>query len=263
MRYQLLSLLFILHMLPVGAFSLPGSSTPPPTSSTTIDGFFTDADIPLLDDSALTDFNVTSDATPSLEPEEDHDNPTTLSKRRVRVAYTKYSITIDGRNRQNWEPFRVSGYMLVTQGIPSPGTKNGQNPYDVLIYIGKPIANPRSGSLHYTTNRGLYSVLYAKYGYALLDYAVVTVDKKGTVRVVVDTRIAPANEQSYFNARSGLLANVWLVVSGGLQFVVNAKGVLTGTINFKGRGYIEPGNGRVPYVGIITGQAIGRGTLNL
>src|ERR1700755_3091627 len=106
MHHQLLSILSILQVLLLGALSLPGTPTP---VSSTIDHFLTDPDVPLLDDFALADIKLENDS--PIVPSDQDDEPTSINKRALSVKYTKYSITIDGRNQANWVPFLVKGTM--------------------------------------------------------------------------------------------------------------------------------------------------------
>jgi hypothetical protein len=212
---------------------------------------FTDASIPFLEnDSALSDFNLT---TPS------EDTPG-LPKRALQLEYVKYSITIDGRNQNNFENFLVSGPMLVTTGISSPGTTTGANPVEVIISIGSPTINPIAGSIRYCTNRALYKFIGGSNVNSLLDFSEVTL-KGSTVGVTVDSRLAAANQLSQFNARSGVTANVFLIASGGFSFTVAQDGTVSGRINVQGKGYISPGT--APYKASIGGKVIGKGTITI
>ncbi|KAF9271467.1 hypothetical protein BGZ68_003590, partial [Mortierella alpina] len=106
---------------------------------------------------------------------------------------------MDGRNVGNFQDFVVSGQMLITQGIPSSGTQNGPNPFDVLITVGHPATNPIAGSIQYTTNRSLYKFINGNNAMSSIDYAFVT-SAGNSIGVTVDTRIAAANQLSNFNA---------------------------------------------------------------
>src|SRR5271156_141222 len=99
--------LLTLCLLSSGSSAFPGAP---------IFDFFADTSIPFLEiDSALSDFNFTTPSEDALG----------LSKRALQLEFVKYSITIDGRNQNNFENFLVSGPMLVTTGISSPGTTTG------------------------------------------------------------------------------------------------------------------------------------------
>jgi hypothetical protein len=234
--------LLTLWLLSSGSSAFPGVP---------IFDLFTDTSIPFLEnDSALSDFNFTTPSEDALG----------LSKRALQLEFVKYSITIDGRNQNNFENFLVSGPMLVTTGISSPDTTTGANPVEVIISIGSPAVNPIAGSIRYCTNRVLYKLLGASNVNSLLDFSEVTV-KGSTVGVTVDSGLAAANQLSQFNARSGITANVFLIASGGFSFTVAQDGTVSGSINVQGRGYIFPGT--APYKASIGGKVIGKGTITI
>ena len=210
---------------------------------------FADAAIPFLeDDSALSEFNVTSQS-----------SPTSISKRALTLNYIKYSITMDGRNQGNFEDFLVTGTMLVIDGIISSGTVNGPNPVEVIIEIGSPAVNPVAGSIRYCTNRALYP-LFSGSDSTLLDFSQVSLQGT-TVTVTVDTSLAASNPLSNFNARSGLTANVYLMASGGFSFTQESDNTIPGGINLVGQGYISPG--QAPYKALISGQVLGKGSFTI
>jgi hypothetical protein len=227
------------------------TSSFPADTATSPEHFFTDPDVPTLEDDYLANlFNLSIPAP----------NP---SKRATRVKYSAYAITVDGRNTANWEPFFVYGNLIITQGIPSSGTLNGANPVEVLIAIGKPIVNPVAGALRYTTQRALYRLFSGAWSPAILDYAFVSVTSNGATIVTVDPARAAMNQASVFNARTGLTAHPWQVSSGGFKFTTYTSGALSGAVNLRGRGSIEPGNGRTPYIGVLKGKLSGSGTLTV
>lgn len=212
---------------------------------------FTHPDVPVLGELDSSLFNLTS-------PNNHRD--VAPSKRAIKLNYLLYNIKMDGRNQGNFQNFYVSGgQMLITQGIPSSATPNGKNPYDVIIAIGSPNVDPIAGSIRYATNRYLYRFIGGAYSNSLLDFDYVST-KGSQIKVTVDTRIAAANQLSNFNARSGLLADVYLVASGGFE-VTLGKTSLSGAINVIGTGYISPG--QAPYKAAITGTMVGRGTVSV
>lgn len=218
-------------------------------ASSLLSEVFADADIPFLDDdSALSEFNITSQRT-----------STSISKRALTLNYIKYSITMDGRSQGNFEDFLVTGTMLVTDGIVSTGTVNGDNPIEVVISIGSPAVSPVAGSIRYCTNRALYP-LFSGSDATLLDFAQVSLQGT-TVSVTVDTSLAAANQLSNFNARSGLTANVYLMASGGFTFTQQSDNTIPGTISLVGQGYIFPG--QAPYNAVISGQVLGQGSFTI
>lgn len=237
MRFQILAFIVSLfsHTL-----ALPASS---------LHDLFTHPDVPVLSELDPSLFNLTSA----------HNHRDVPSKRAINLGYLLYNIKMDGRNKGNWENFFVSGQMLITQGVPSSATQNGQNPYDVIISIGSPNVSPVAGSIRYATNRYLYRFIGGAYSNSLLDFDYVTVHGN-QVGVTVDTRIAAANQLSNFNAHSGLTANVYIVASGGFAVTLGTTS-LSGAISLIGTGYISPG--QAPYKAVISGTMVGRGTVTV
>jgi hypothetical protein len=238
MRFQHLAL--VINFLALGTFGLPNSP---------LHDLFTDPNIPVLSNLDLSIVNITG-STPHKKGSE---------KRAINVGYLLYSITMDGRNQGNFENFIVSGQMLITQGIPSSATQNGQNPYDIVIIIGSPSVNPVAGSIRYATNRYLYKFIGGSNANSLLDFVYVT-NTGSTIGVTVDTRIAAANQLSNFNARTGLTMNAYEVASGGFSVTLGTT-ALSGSINVIGTGYIF--SGTAPYKAVISGTIIGRGTTTI
>jgi hypothetical protein len=142
----------------------------------------------------------------------------TLEKRALNLAYLLCDVTFDGRNRANWQPFQVRGGLLLVQGVPSPGTTNGVNPYDVVISIGSPIANLIAGSISYITNRYLNPFISGRQDVTRLDFTRVSATTN-SVTVSVDTSLTAANQILGFNARSGITANIYNPASGGFNLI--------------------------------------------
>jgi len=238
MRFHNLALL-------ISCFALIASSLP----ASAIHELFADPDVPFLGDLDPSHLNITTFA-PGRAPRD---------KRAVSVQYLLYSITMDGRNQGNFQDFVVSGQMLITDGIPSAGSQNGQNPFDIVIAIGDPNVNPIAGSIRYVTNRSLYKFIGGSNANADLDFAYITTTGS-TIDVTVDSRIAAANQLSNFNARTGITMNVYVIASGGFS-VTPTSTTLSGSINLLGDGYIAFGT--APYKAIISGSIIGSGTTTL
>ncbi|KAK6538955.1 hypothetical protein TWF694_010505 [Orbilia ellipsospora] len=181
------------------------------------------------------------------------ENSPKLEKRAITLNALIYKITIDGRNQGNWQNWVVSGNIIVTTAVPTT-SNNGKNLLDFLISVGSPTVNPVAGSIRYFTNRYLYTIVNGLFGQSRLDY--VYQSRKGsTYTNTIDTRIAAANQLSGFNARSGILANVFLPDTGSwtATFGTGSK-TIAGVIRVDGRGFIEPG--RAPYRGRYSGTLI-------
>jgi hypothetical protein len=147
-----------------------------PTSS--LSDLFTDPNIPVIEHLDPSFFNVTTT--------ESQNNPA-YEKRTVSLPYVLYSITMDGRHRGNFQDFLLTGgQMLIMQGIPSSGTPNGPNPFDLLISVGSPAVNPVAGSIRYATNRYLYKFINGNGAISLLDYAFST-SSGNSSGVTIDT----------------------------------------------------------------------------
>ena len=173
-----------------------------------------------------------------------------LAKRDITLNYALYDIALNSNNANNWEPFNVIGELMITDGITATGVTNGLNPADIIVEVGSPAANPVAGSIWYTSNRYLYKAWSGTNPELAIDYAYVSADG-ARLNVTVDTRLAAANALSSFNARSGLLANVYIVAGGTWDITADDAGNLSGGVVLVGNGYIEPS--AAPYVAAISG----------
>lgn len=239
MRFQTHGL--VIALLALGIFGLPASP---------LHDLFTNPSIPVISELNPSVFNLTTAI---------QNNDARMGKRAISLPYILYSVTMDGRNVGNFQDFVVSGQILITQGIPSSGTRNEPNPFDVLITIGHPATNPIAGSIQYTTNRYLYKFINGNSAESLIDYAFVT-NAGNSIGVTVDTSIAAANQLSNFNARSGLTANAYIITSGGFSVMLSGT-ALSGSINVAGSGYILGGS--APYKAVMSGAIVGRGTVTI
>jgi hypothetical protein len=224
--------------------------------------FFTDPSIPFLRDSDFLD-DVTLDINPNSNSSSTGDDSSTLERRVTSVPYVKYSITLDGRNRGNYENFYRSGYLWVCKGIRTIGTTNGANPYEVVIKVGaSPASSPNSGSIYFLTNAYLSRVLDPFTNlYTGLDFVYETYTQStGTLKVTIDELVAGSNENSMFNARTGPLKDVYRPSSGVISVRYTAKNGIVGGINIHGRGEIYSSTTGVPFVAAISGTVVGRGT---
>lgn len=129
----------------------------------------------------------------------------------------------------------------------------------MVISIGNPAGNPIAGSIRYVTNRYLNPLISGSKDELRTDFARVST-KSGTITVSVDTSIAAFNQLSVFNARSGLLADVYNPARGGFKLVVK-NGKISGWVNFAGRGVISGAS--APYKARIGGKAKQKGKISL
>lgn len=215
---------------------------------------FQDDAIPVVDNPDFEFFNLTTAVQASRSRDVSHE------KRALQFEYLLVDVTFDGNIQANFQPFRVSGQVLVVSGIPSSGTVNGQNPYEVVISIGDPVVNPIAGSIRYVTNRYLYPLIGGARDATLVDFAFVSNTATG-VEVIVDTSIAAANQLSTFNARSGITSNIYNPASGGFNLAFGDGAAVSGVVNIVGRGLIS--GGQAPYQAFISGAIIQKGTFTL
>ncbi|KAI8664917.1 hypothetical protein NCS56_00925900 [Fusarium sp. Ph1] len=208
---------------------------------------FDDDSIPVVDRPDLDSFTISR-----------RDEDTGLEKRALNLEYVLLDVTFDGYNQGNWQSWRIRGELLVVRQIPSPGTRNGANPVDVVIAIGSPIVSPVAGSIRYTTNRYLNGFIGGSRDITRTDFARVSTTAN-SVTVSVDTSIAAANHLSVFNARSGATANVYNPASGGFNLAFWKNGKVTGNIGLVGRSPIS--GGQAPYKATISGLVKQKGKI--
>lgn len=207
---KFLILLFLLH----GIIASPASKTRL--------SIFDDDTIPIVDGPELGIFNFTI-----------HARDLGVEKRALSFNYILFDITFDGRNSVNSQPFFVQGEMLITQGVPSSGTKNGVNPVEVVLLVGKPRTSPIAGSIQYVTNRYLYPFITSIKDTSRVDFARVS-STSNTVTVSIDTSLAAANQPSVFNARSGVTAQIFNPTSGSFNINLLNNGQISGRISLVG-----------------------------
>ncbi|KAF4957951.1 hypothetical protein FGADI_2780 [Fusarium gaditjirri] len=94
-------------------------------------------------------------------------------------------VTIKGETGfyRAWKARDTQGHLYITEGIPSPGTKNGANIYDVYLQSGTLAAG---GGIMFTTNRYLLSLPNRLGTSPSVDYARVSMTKDGYILSEVD-----------------------------------------------------------------------------
>ncbi|KAH7141965.1 hypothetical protein EDB81DRAFT_653122 [Dactylonectria macrodidyma] len=233
--------LFILLSLLVCAWASPAPKRPTRLS------IFDDDSIPVVNEPDLGLLNY------ALGPRD-----LGSEKRAFNLAYILIDVFFDGRNQGNWQPWVVRGELLVIDGIPSPTTQNGLNPVDIVISTGSPIGSPVAGSIAYVTNRYLNPFISGRRDTTRLDFARISTTRS-KVTVSVDTSIAAANQISVFNARSGILANIYNPATGGFNLVFGNNGQISGRISLTGG--TPTSGGQAPYQAIISGIVKQRGRI--
>ena len=122
------------------------------------------------------------------------DSPTTAAASYA-TRYWLFDVTVQGSASGNG--FQRTCQFVITQGISSPGTTNGRNPYDVALVCGSPWQRQERGAITYTTNTVLLG------GAQQLDTATVSYSNS-VIGITVDSRIA-AGLLNVFTVNSGLL----------------------------------------------------------
>ncbi|EEU43400.1 uncharacterized protein NECHADRAFT_82649 [Fusarium vanettenii 77-13-4] len=158
-----------------------------------------------------------------------------LSRCELKVARDGgWSFKAESRNAVLW----------IAQGLPSPGTKNGQNPYDLYVDAGIPTASVgSSGSVQFLTNAYMKSL--PSPGTSVDDYAKVTIPSGNTIKADINFSNVPIEKQpNRFNAllvdSKGAVGPVTLFYpdSGFVSALVADKGDVTGWVWLNG--YSDP-----------------------
>ena len=149
------------------------------------------------------------------------------------------------------QDFELNGTLVIGPAQESSGVNfnNGINARDVGIFVGSPSASPTAGAVRFATNSAVFSDAgkgNARQKSAALDVAFVTADEQGILKVRVDDKAARTVQLNTFNVRSGLLANVYQVLAGGMELKFYDGGqMVRGTLDFAGSGLIQPSSARV------------------
>ena len=210
---------------------------------------FDDDSIPLVDQPDVGIFNFTLGT-----------RDVSVEKRAISLNYILFDIFFDGRNWGNAVPFFVQGEMLITGAISSPGTKNGANPVEVVLSVGRPMVSPVAGNIQYVTNRYLYPFIYGPKDASRVDFARVS-STATAVTVGIDTSLAAANQHSVFNVRTGITSQIYNPTSGSFNINLLSNGQITGGISLIGVPLTSLGWGQ--YKATISGKAKQRGTFSL
>lgn len=149
--------------------------------------------------------------------------------------------------------FTLRGALVVLPTRDRSGVNfdNGRNARDVGIFVGRPFSSPQAGSTWFATNTTVFAdvgIGNINQRLASLDVAYVTVNKRGnTITIRVDDQsIALTSQLNSFNVKSGLTANVYQILAGGMDLTFSKDGrQVKGTLDFIGSGYLYPGSTRV------------------
>lgn len=142
-------------------------------------------------------------------------------------------------------------FVLPTRDRSGVNFDNGVNVRDVGLKVGSPASAPQAGSVWFATNTTVFAdmgVGNALQRYASLDTAFVTVNNAGNrIRITVDDQsVARTSQLNSFNVKSGLTANVYQILAGGMELRFSSSGSrVSGSLDFIGSGYMYPGSSRV------------------
>ncbi|KAI8665184.1 hypothetical protein LRP88_12782 [Fusarium phalaenopsidis] len=151
---------------------------------------------------------------------------------KIQLNVSRCTAKVEGDGGWRFKPETYNGVLWIVQGIPSPGTKNGQNPYDLYLDAGIPIASAsRGGSVQFVTNAYLKSFLMI--GKSLDDNAKVTLPSGNIIKADPDGSNVPIyNQPNRFNIQAvdsqGVVGPVTLFSpdSGFVSALVADKGIL-------------------------------------
>lgn len=151
------------------------------------------------------------------------------------------------------QTFTLRGMLVVLPTRDRSGVNfdNGRNARDVGIFMGRPFSNPQAGSVWFATNTTVFAdvgIGNMSQRLASLDVAYVTVNaRRGTIGIRVDDQsVARTGQLNGFNVKSGLTANVYQVLAGGMDLRFTGDGrQVRGELDFIGSGYLYPGSTRV------------------
>jgi hypothetical protein len=162
-----------------------------------------------------------------------------------------------------YQNFTLQGALVVLPTRDASGVNfdNGRNVRDVGIFVGSPFASPQAGAVWFATNTTVFAdvgIGNVNQRLASLDVAYVTVNERsGAIGVRVDDQsIARTSQLNSFNVKSGLTANVYQILGGGMELRFNRRGSqVSGALDFIGSGYLYPGSTRIQAT--ISGQLRG------
>ncbi|KAF5647954.1 hypothetical protein F52700_1167 [Fusarium sp. NRRL 52700] len=175
----------------------------------------------------------------------------------LNMTWCDVTVTGDVGFYTSWKAQITKGNLYITEAIPSPGTKNGANPYEVYLQSASLAVG---GGIQFITNKKLLGLPY-KLGTSSVDYARVYIASDGYIVSKVDY----ANLDNPV-ADSPLLYTTEFSISGSknygpptrnlayapsfLSVNVGDKGILTGGVQLQSS---PDGLGAIGYVARIAG----------
>ncbi|KAF5715414.1 hypothetical protein FMUND_6896 [Fusarium mundagurra] len=100
----------------------------------------------------------------------------------LNVSFCDVTVTGDPGFYTSWKAQTTKGRLYIADAIPSPGTKNGANPYEVFLNTGSLAAG---GGIMIATNKCLLT-LPNRIGTSNVDYAQVRIASDGNTVATVD-----------------------------------------------------------------------------
>lgn len=157
-----------------------------------------------------------------------------------------FNITIDG-TVSGW-PFSRTGILML-----APTFSNDDNPVEVVIVSGDPLAHPERGAIQFATNDFFLE------GATHFDLAFVSISGNCvSIRPDPEYRMMTLN---IFNVNSGLTATPYMIYSGTINGCIDRRArTVSGHINVEGTPYYY-GNS-ASYVADFEGQFAGTGNID-
>ncbi|EWG52356.1 hypothetical protein FVEG_11126 [Fusarium verticillioides 7600] len=223
-------------------FPFVGLAQAVPTTNPSHPSIFDNPTIPVGDTKDLPDFSHIRRATAATQ-------------QTLNVSYCEVTVKGDQGFWQSWLAHEFTGHLYVTQGIPSPGTKNGDNIYDVYLQSG---SFGQGGYITFATNKYLLPLPY-KIGGPNVDYAKVSMTDKGYILSEPDysniDKPATNSPLVFYSERSMNLGKSYgpptRYVASGKSYLgvkISDKGIVDGVVQLIGEQ-----NGGLGYIARVAG----------
>ncbi|KAF5645954.1 uncharacterized protein FTJAE_2384 [Fusarium tjaetaba] len=177
----------------------------------------------------------------------------------LNVSFCDVTVTGDPGFYTSWKAQTTKGRLYITEGIPTPGTKNGDNPYDVYLSSGSLAGG---GGIQFTTNKCLLT-LPNRIDTSKVDYAQVRIASDGNTVATVDysNLVTPRTESPVqFTTEPNIgTVNNWVYgpptrrlafAPSYISIKVGDKGIVSGGVLLTSNPY---GSGSIDYFARITG----------
>lgn len=187
-----------------------------------------------------------------------------IPPKKLKLKFTLYAVTFDGRNMSNWQDFQTNGSIYITDPVPCKDAGPGaQNPVEVILATGRNRVPPdlvaTNGDLWYVTNSylaGFFGQRYTIGGLKNIDFSNVRFVSNNQLSVAIDS-IDPGlpgkNEIASFKAKDKSYK------PSNRGFILNfSQTGLNGTLFFK-----SPFPVLAPYQAKISGKRVQTGILEV